>query len=242
MLKNRVAIITGGSRGIGAATARAFAAKGVNVAILYAGNTEAAQAVAQECSAMGVKAQSYLCDVTDSARVKETVSSILKDFGTIDILVNNAGITRDGLILTMKQDAFDAVINTNLGGAYHMISQIAPTMLRRRWGRIVNVSSVVGLMGNAGQANYAASKAGLIGLTKSVAKELASRGITCNAVAPGFIQTDMTQNLSENSGIAASIPISRAGKPEEVAAAIVFLAESEYITGEVLRVDGGMAM
>ena len=189
-----------------------------------------------------MRAGAWQCDVSDAEAVKQTVAAIRAEFGSIDILVNNAGITRDGLLVTMQQKAFDEVLATNLGGAYHMIRQVAPLMLRRRWGRIINVSSVAGLMGNAGQANYAASKAGLIGLTKSAARELAPRGITCNAVAPGFIQTDMTKDIAEDSGLAASIPLGHMGRPEDVARAIVFLAESDYITGEVLRIDGGLAM
>ena len=242
MLKDKVAVVTGGSRGIGAATAQALAARGAHVAVLYAGSEAAAQAVAESCRAAGVRAGAWQCDVSDADAVKQTVAAIRAEFGSIDILVNNAGITRDGLLVTMQQKAFDEVLATNLGGAYHMIRQVAPLMLRRRWGRIINVSSVAGLMGNAGQANYAASKAGLIGLTKSAARELAPRGITCNAVAPGFIQTDMTKDIAEDSGLAASIPLGHMGRPEDVARAIVFLAESDYITGEVLRIDGGLAM
>lgn len=242
MLKDKVAVVTGGSRGIGAATAQALAARGAHVAVLYAGSEAAAQAVVECCRAAGVRAGAWQCDVSDAEAVKQTVAAIRAEFGSIDILVNNAGITRDGLLVMMQQKAFDEVLATNLGGAYHMIRQVAPLMLRRRWGRIVNVSSVAGLMGNAGQANYAASKAGLIGLTKSAARELAPRGITCNAVAPGFIQTDMTKDIAEESGLAASIPLGHMGRPEDVARAIVFLVESDYITGEVLRVDGGLAM
>lgn len=242
MLTNQTAVITGGSRGIGRAIALKMAESGANVAIVYAGNEEAANETCALAAEHGVTAKAYRCDVSDFDATKDTVAQILADFGQINILVNNAGITRDGLLVTMQQKAFDEVLATNLGGAYHMIRQVAPLMLRRRWGRIINVSSVAGLMGNAGQANYAASKAGLIGLTKSAARELAPRGITCNAVAPGFIQTDMTKNIAEDSGLAASIPLGHMGRPEDVARAIVFLAESDYITGEVLRIDGGLAM
>lgn len=242
MLKEKTAIITGGSRGIGRATAKALAERGANTAILYAGNEEAAQETVKECEALGVKAQAWKCNVADGEAVKAVVGEIRKSFDSVDILVNNAGITKDGLVLMMKEDAFNDVIDVNLRGAFHMIRHIAPLMVRGKFGRIVNVSSISGIMGNAGQANYSASKAGLIGLTKSVARELAGRNITCNAVAPGFISTDMTAGFREEEGLAASIPLGRMGRPEEVAKAIVFLLESEYITGEVLRVDGGLAM
>jgi 3-oxoacyl-[acyl-carrier protein] reductase len=242
MLKDKTAIVTGGSRGIGAAVSKALAERGANVAILYAGNEAAAEKTVQECEAFGVQAKAWQCNVAEEEAVKAVVGEIRKTFDHIDILVNNAGITKDGLVLMMKESAFNDVIDVNLRGAFHMIRQTAPLMVRGKFGRIVNVSSVSGLMGNAGQANYSASKAGLIGLTKSVARELAGRGITCNAVAPGFISTDMTAGFNEEEGLAGTIPLGRMGKPEEVAAAIVFLLESDYITGEVLRVDGGLAM
>lgn len=242
MLKGKIALITGASRGIGAETARQLAALGADVALIYAGNGEKALHVAEQCRLSGVRAESFRCDVSDAAQVKDTVSAVKAAFGGVDILVNNAGITRDGLVAVMKQEAFTDVINTNLVGAYNMIRHVSPLMLRRKWGRIISVSSVAGLMGNAGQANYAAAKAGLIGLTKSVARELAPRGITCNAVAPGFIETDMTKDIPDDGGLAASIPLGRKGKAGDVARAIVFLAQADYITGEVLRVDGGLAM
>lgn len=242
MLKNKTAVITGGSRGIGAAVAKALAEKGANVAILYAGNTEAAEKMVKECEGFGVKAKAWQCNVADAEAVKAVVGEIRKSFDSIDMLVNNAGITKDGLVLMMKEEAFHDVIDVNLCGAFHMIRHVAPLMVRGKFGRIVNISSVSGMMGNAGQANYSASKAGLIGLTKSVARELSGRGITCNAVAPGFISTDMTAGFSEEEGLAATIPLGRMGQPEEVAKAVVFLLESDYITGEVLRVDGGLAM
>lgn len=242
MLKGKIALITGASRGIGAETARQLAALGADVALIYAGNGEKALHVAEQCRLSGVRAESFRCDVSDAAQVKDTVSAVKAAFGGVDILVNNAGITRDGLVAVMKQEAFTDVINTNLVGAYNMIRHVSPLMLRRKWGRIISVSSVAGLMGNAGQANYAAAKAGLIGLTKSVARELAPRGITCNAVAPGFIETDMTKDIPGDGGLAASIPLGRKGKTGDVARAIVFLAQADYITGEVLRVDGGLAM
>lgn len=239
----KTAIITGGSRGIGAAIAKKLAAQGVNLAIVYAGNAEAAAQVCKTCQdAYGIQAAAWKCDVSDFEATKAVVAEVKAQFGTIDILVNNAGITRDGLVATMKEENFDAVLDTNLKGAFNMIRQCSPIFIRNRGGKIINISSVSGLMGNAGQANYAASKAGLIGLTKSVARELAGRNITCNAVAPGLIQTDMTEHLGESDKLAAQIPLGRVGLPEEVAETVVFLASADYITGEVIRVDGGMAM
>lgn len=243
MIQGKTAIITGGSRGIGAATAKKLASLGANVAVIYAGNEAAAQAVCEECRAHGVKAEAYQCDVADFAQTKETVALIKEAFGTVDILINCAGITRDKLLAMMREDDFDAVIATNLKGTWNMIRQCCGIFIRNKGGSIVNVSSVVGLTGNAGQSNYSASKAGIIGLTKSTAKELAAKNIRCNAVAPGFIATDMTKDLGgEDSPWLKMIPLARAGEAEEVAEAIVFLADAAYITGEVLRVDGGMAM
>ena len=244
MLKGKIAIVTGGSRGIGAAVVKKLAAGGADVAVIYAGNRELAEQVCQECrDTYGVRAQSYCCNVADFNAAKETTAKIKEDFGKVDILVNNAGITRDKLILMMKEEDFDAVLDTNLKGAFNMIRHVSGLFIRNKGGRIVNVSSVVGLHGNAGQANYAASKAGIIGLTKSVAKELAGKNILCNAVAPGFISTDMTKELSgAEEAWMNMIPLGRAGAPEEVAKAVVFLADTDYITGEVLRVDGGMGM
>jgi len=243
MLTGKTAIVTGASRGIGAAIARKLASLGADVALIYAGNEALAETVAADCRGMGVKALCYRCDVSQGEQVKETVGKIRADFGGVQILVNNAGVTRDGLVAVMKEQDFDSVLATNLKGAFHMIRHCAPLMLRGKYGRIVNVSSVSGLMGNAGQANYSASKAGLIGLTKSTAKELASRGITCNAVAPGLIDTDMTRALPQDpAALAAAIPLGRAGTAEEVAEAVAYLAQADYVTGVVLRVDGGMAM
>lgn len=241
-MKGKTAIITGGSRGIGAAIAEKLASLGANAAVLYAGNTQAAEAVCQKCrDAYGVEAKAYQCDVSDFTAAKETVARIKADFGTAHILVNNAGITRDGLMAMMKEADFDAVLATNLKGAFNMTRHCTGLFLRNREGCIINITSVAGLTGNAGQCNYSASKAGLIGLTKSTAKELAPRGIRCNAVAPGFIATDMTGEQGENP-LLQMIPLGRMGEAEEVAEAVAFLAEAKYITGEVLRVDGGIAM
>lgn len=242
MLKGKVALITGGSRGIGAAVARRLASEGADIAVVYSGSQSAAEALCQECTeCYGVKAMAYQCNVADFDASRETVNQIKKEFGTVHILVNNAGITRDGLLAMMKESQFDDVISVNLKGAFNMIRHCSGMFIRNKGGRIINMSSVTGIMGNAGQANYAASKAGLIGLTKSVARELAPKGITCNAVAPGFIDTDMTKDLHD-SPLAAAIPLGRIGKPEEVADAVAFLAKADYITGEVIRVDGGIAI
>lgn len=243
-LNGKTALVTGASRGIGRAIALRLAEDGANVAVIYAGSADKAEAVVNEITALGVNAKAYRCNVADSAAVDETVKAVTNDLGKIDILVNNAGITRDGLMLRMKDEDFDAVLDTNLKGAFNMIRACYSGFIRKKSGRIINISSVSGIMGNAGQANYSASKAGVIGLTKSVARELASRGITCNAVAPGFIQTDMTENLGDNNPLLNSIPLGRMGKPEDIAAAVAFLASDSaaYITGEVLKVDGGLAI
>ncbi len=243
-LNGKTALVTGASRGIGRAIALRLAEDGANVAVIYAGSADKAEAVVNEIMALGVNAKAYRCNVADSAAVNETVKAVTNDLGKIDILVNNAGITRDGLMLRMKDEDFDAVLDTNLKGAFNMIRACYSGFIRKKSGRIINISSVSGIMGNAGQANYSASKAGVIGLTKSVARELASRGITCNAVAPGFIQTDMTENLGDNNPLLNSIPLGRMGKPEDIAAAVAFLASDSaaYITGEVLKVDGGLAI
>ncbi|WMJ84043.1 3-oxoacyl-[acyl-carrier-protein] reductase [Oscillospiraceae bacterium LTW-04] len=246
MLNNKTAIVTGGSRGIGRAIALALAAQNAKVAILYAGNEAAAQATVEEAQRSGYTMTAIRCDVADSDATKTTVAALLKEWGQIDILINCAGITRDGLIMRMKDEDFDSVIATNLKGAFLMTRQCATPMMKRRTGRIINIASVSGLSGNAGQANYSAAKAGMIGLTKSVARELAGRGITCNAIAPGFIETDMTAALSEKV-LAASlenVPMNRMGTPEEVASLAVYLCSegAAYITGEVIRIDGGMCM
>ncbi len=242
MLKGKTAVVTGGSRGIGEAIAYKLASLGADIAIIYAGNDGAAEAVCLKCrQENGVEARAYRCDVSDFLAVKETVAEIKADFGTVHILVNNAGITRDGLLAMMKEEDFDTVLDTNLKGAFHMIRHMAGLFIRNREGCIINITSVSGIMGNAGQCNYSASKAGLIGLTKSVAKELASKGIRCNAVAPGFIATDMTGNQADNP-LLSKIPLGKMGDVEDVAEAVAYLVTAKYVTGEILRVDGGIAM
>lgn len=242
MLKGKVALVTGGSRGIGEAIVKRFASLGADVAIIYAGSQDKAEAVASFCeSEYGVKAKAYKCDVSDFEATKELVNTVKEEFGTVHILVNNAGITKDGLIAMMKEESFDAVINTNLKGAFNMIKHLTGVFMRNREGAIINISSVAGIMGNPGQANYSASKAGLIGLTKSVAKELAPRGVRCNAIAPGFIKTDMTEDQAD-SPLLKMIPLGRMGEAEDIAEAAVYLATAKYVTGEVLKVDGGIAM
>ena len=242
----KVALVTGGSRGIGRAICVELARLGANVALCYAGNAQSAEETVSACEAFGVKALAVQCDVSDAQAVAGLVDAAIKEFGRIDILVNNAGITRDGLLMTMKEENFDAVLDTNLKGAFLCMKAVTRPMMKQRYGRIVNLSSVVGLHGNAGQVNYAASKAGVIGMTKSAAKELATRGITVNAVAPGFIDTDMTAALPENArmGLLSTIPAGRLGAAEEVAMVVAFLASDEaaYVTGQVLAVDGGMSM
>ncbi|MCL2392222.1 MAG: 3-oxoacyl-[acyl-carrier-protein] reductase [Oscillospiraceae bacterium] len=242
MLKGQVALITGASRGIGKAIALKLASLGADIAVIYAGNAEKAVEVCSEAQKLGVQAEAFNCDVSDFLAVKETVETIKQNLGTIDILINNAGITQDGLIMMMKEDAFDRVIDVNLKGAFNMIRHCSPIFLKKRTGKIINISSVAGVMGNAGQANYSASKAGLIGLTKTIAKELASRNICCNAVAPGFIKTDMTQDLASEESINSAIPLGRIGLPDEVAELTAFLCSADYITGQVICIDGGLAI
>lgn len=242
MLKGKVAVVTGGSRGIGKAICLKFAENGADIAFLYAGNTVKAEGTLKELEGMGVKAKAYQCNVADAEAVAATVKEITKEFGGIHILVNNAGITKDKLVPMMKAADFDAVVDTNLKGTFYMIKEAYPLFLKQKSGKIINISSVSGLMGNPGQANYSASKAGVVGLTKSVAKELASRGVCCNAIAPGFIATEMTENM-ENNTLKDAIPMKRFGEAEEVAKLALFLASehSDYITGEVIRIDGGLA-
>ena len=242
MLKGKVAVVTGGSRGIGKAICLKFAENGADIAFLYAGNAVKAEETLKELEGMGVKAKAYQCNVADAEAVAATVKEITKDFGGIHILVNNAGITKDKLVPMMKAADFDAVVDTNLKGTFYMIKEAYPLFLKQKSGKIINISSISGLMGNPGQANYSASKAGVVGLTKSVAKELASRGVCCNAIAPGFIATEMTENM-ENNTLKDAIPMKRFGEAEEVAKLALFLASehSDYITGEVIRIDGGLA-
>ena len=242
MLKGKTAVVTGGSRGIGEAIVYKLASMGANVAVIYAGSRAAAERVCEKCKQeYSVEAKAYQCNVADFSAAKETVAKIKTEFGTAQILINNAGITRDGLLAMMKEEDFDSVLDTNLKGAFNMIRHMTGLFIRAHGGAIINVTSVAGLMGNAGQCNYSASKAGLIGLTKSVAKELAPKGVRCNAVAPGFIATDMTGNQTDNP-LLNMIPLGKMGETEDVADAVAYLATAKYVTGEILRVDGGIAM
>lgn len=246
LLDGKIALVTGASRGIGRAIALALAKAGATVVINYAGNVQAAESVKQEIESNGGKTMLVQADVADIDAVNDMIKRVSDTFGQIDILVNNAGITRDGLLMRMKENDWDAVINTNLKGIYHCTKAVAKGMMKQRSGRIVNMTSVVGLTGNAGQANYAAAKAGVIGFSKSMAKELASRGITVNLVAPGFIDTDMTSVLPDKvkEEMIKAIPLASLGKPEDVANAVLFLVsdQASYITGQTLNVDGGMVM
>lgn len=245
-LKDKNSLVTGGSRGIGKSIALKFAELGANVAITYSRSADAAEDVVKEMKAFGVKAIAIQADAVDFARADEVVNEIVNEWGSLDILVNNAGITKDNLLLRMDEKAWDDVINTNLKSVFNYSKAVAKPMMRARGGSIINISSVVGISGNAGQSNYAASKAGIVGFTKSFAKELASRNIRANVVAPGYITTEMTGSLDEKllEAIKSDTPLGRPGEPEEVANSVAFLASdwSSYITGEVIKVDGGMAM
>lgn len=244
MLEGKIAIVTGASRGIGAMVAKRLAAEGATVIVNYQGSQEKAEAVCEEIKANGGNAAAYKCDVSDFEQCQNFIKEIYGEYKKIDILVNNAGITRDGLLMVMPEEDFDNVINTNLKGTFNCIRFVSRYMLKQKAGKIINISSMSGVYGNAGQANYSASKAGVIGLTKSAAKEFAAKKINVNAVAPGFIETEMTDVLSDNVKEAAvnSIPMKRFGRPEEIASAVAFLAgpDSDYITGQVICVDGGM--
>lgn len=244
MLKNKIALITGAGRGIGRAIAIALAKEGAEVVINYNGSEERAKEVKQTIEENGGKASIYKCNVSDFTACEAMIKDIVKEYGHLDILVNNAGITKDGLIMKMKEEDFDSVLNANLKGTFNTIRHSARQMLKQRSGKIINISSVSGILGNVGQANYAASKAGVIGLTKTMARELGSRGITVNAIAPGFVDTEMTEVLSEEirENACKQIILGRFGKPEDIANTAVFLAsdKADYITGQVISVDGGM--
>ena len=242
--ENKIVLVTGAGRGIGASIAKRFASEGAEVIVNYSGNDEAAQKTVDEITATGGQAQKYKCSVNDSESVKVMIDEIIKKFGRIDILVNNAGITKDGLMLRMTDEDFDRVIDVNLKGTFNCTKYVSKYMLKQKSGKIINISSVVGLSGNAGQVNYSASKAGIIGITKSAAKELSSRGLTVNAVAPGYVDTDMTKVLSDNirNEILKNIPLQRMGNVEDISNCVAFLAseDASYITGQVISVDGGM--
>jgi 3-oxoacyl-[acyl-carrier protein] reductase len=245
-MEGKIAVVTGASRGIGRSIALALADAGAHVVVNYAGNAQAAKEVAEAIEQKGRQAIIYQADVADSEQVATMMEEVLKVFGKIDILVNNAGITRDNLLMRMKEEEWDQVIATNLKGVYNCIKAVTRPMMKQRSGRIINISSVVGSVGNPGQANYVAAKAGVIGLTKATAKELASRGITVNAVAPGFIETDMTAKLNEEiqASLLTQIPLQKLGQPNDVAHMVCFLAseKASYVTGQTIHVDGGMFM
>ena len=245
-LEQQVALVTGAGRGIGKAIAKALAADGAMVIINYHGSEQKAAETVREIEEAGGRAIALRCNISDFNACKEMIDKVISEQGRLDILVNNAGITRDGLLMKMSEEDFDSVIETNLKGAFNCIRHAARQMIKQRGGRVINISSVSGVLGNAGQANYSASKAGIIGLTKAAARELASRGITVNAIAPGFITTDMTDALSESikTSVTETIPMKKFGRPEDVAQTALFLAPQEagYITGQVICVDGGMAM
>jgi 3-oxoacyl-[acyl-carrier protein] reductase len=241
MTDKKVALVTGGSRGIGKACALELAASGCDVVINYAGNVDAANQTVEELKALGANAEAVKFDVSNQAEVDEAIAGIIEKYGRIDVLVNNAGITRDDLFIRMGEDKWNAVINTNLNSAFYVSKPVVKLMMKQRSGAIINTTSVVGLYGNPGQANYSAAKAGLVGFTKSLAKELGSRGIRVNAVAPGFIATDMTKDLGNTDEYMKMIPLKRMGEAVDIAKAVKFLAlDADYVTGQVLQVDGGL--
>lgn len=241
-MKDKTVIVTGGAKGIGKAIALKFASEGANIILNY--RSTSPEEVKNEIEAMGVKCLTVQADVSNTDEAQKLVDEAIAEFGGVDVLVNNAGITRDTLLMRMKEEDFDAVINTNLKGCFNMMKAVNKIMMKQRSGAIINMSSVIGLAGNIGQVNYAASKAGVLGMTYSVAKELAARNITCNAIAPGMIATDMTEVLSDKvkEQILEGIPLKRFGQPEEIAETALFLAKSKYITGQVITVDGGMVI
>ncbi|MBU3144478.1 3-oxoacyl-[acyl-carrier-protein] reductase [Clostridium sp. CF012] len=246
MLKGKTAVVTGASRGIGRAIALKLAKLGANIVVNYRNSVDAVQEVVKEIEALGVRALAVQCDISSYSDVEHMMKKCIEEFGSLDILVNNAGITKDGLLMRMKEEDFDSVIDINLKGAFNCTRHVSAIMLKQRSGRIINISSVSGLTGNAGQVNYSSAKAGIIGMTKAVAREFASRGVTCNAIAPGYIQTDMTESMPSKAkeAIMNNIPLKRLGMPGDVANAVAFLAseEASYITGQVINVDGGMVM
>ncbi len=246
MLEDKIALVTGAAKGIGRAIALALAADGATVIVNYNGSKERAEQTVEEIKALGAAAAAYQCNVADTKAADTMIKELIGIYGRLDILVNNAGITRDNLIMKMTEEDFDAVISANLKGCFNTIKAVSRQMLKQRSGRIINITSVSGILGNAGQANYAASKAGIIGLTKTMARELASRGITVNAVAPGFVDTDMTRMLSDSikDAVTAQIPLGHFGKPEDIASMVAYLAseKASYITGQIISVDGGMAI
>lgn len=246
MLKGKTAVVTGASRGIGRAIAVKLAKLGANVVVNYRNSEDAVREVVKEIEDLGVKVLAIQCDISSYSDVENMMKKSVEEFGSLDILVNNAGITKDGLLMRMKEADFDSVIDINLKGAFNCTKHVSAIMLKQRSGRVINISSVSGLTGNAGQVNYSSAKAGIIGMTKAVAREFGGRGVTCNAVAPGYVQTDMTRGLTEKvkDTIMSTIPLRRLGTPEDVANVVAFLAseEASYITGQVINVDGGMVM
>ncbi len=243
-LEGKIALVTGGSQGLGKAIALKLAENGADIAVVYVGPEEPALETCRDIEAMGRRAKSYVCDVRDEAAVETTVEAVKNDLGKVDILVNNAGVTRDGLMVGMKDEDYDMVLDINLKGAFHMTRACYRDFMRKKAGKIINISSIAGLVGNVGQVNYAASKAGLIGMSKSIAKELGSRGVCCNCIAPGFIATEMTKDIKEDNPLLQQVPMKKMGTPEDVANMALFLAspESDYVTGETIRVDGGLAI